>query len=393
MNAPFDPPRGRNRLAFGTRAIHGGQSHDPTTGAVMVPIYATSTFAQQSPGVHKGFEYARSQNPTRFAFERAVADLESGTAAFAFASGLAAISTVLELLDAGAHVVATDDIYGGTFRLLERVRKRSAGLQVSFADFTDLQSVEAAIRPETRMLWVETPTNPLLRVVDLEAVAALAKRRGLIAVADNTFSSPFIQRPLELGLDVVVHSTTKYLNGHSDMVGGVAVVGDNGELAERLKFLQNAVGAISGPFDSFLALRGLKTLALRMERHSTNGLAIARWLEGRHGIRRVRYPGLESHPQHAVAAKQMHAFGGMISVELDRDLAGVKRFLERVQLFTLAESLGGVESLIEHPALMTHGSIPAAQREKIGITDGLVRLSAGIEDAEDLIADLDQALS
>lgn len=393
MNAPVGPPHGRNRLAFGTRTIHGGQSHDPTTGAVMVPIYATSTYAQASPGVHKGFEYARSQNPTRFAFERAVADLESGAAAFAFASGLAAIATVLELNDAGAHVVATDDIYGGTFRLMERVRKRSAGLQASFADFTDLAAVEAAIRPETRMLWVETPTNPLLRVVDLEAVAALARRRGLIAVADNTFCSPFIQRPLELGLDIVVHSTTKYLNGHSDMVGGVAVVGDNADLAERLKFLQNAVGAISGPFDSFLALRGLKTLALRMERHSANGLKIAQWLEGRPGIRRVLYPGLESHPQHPVAARQMHAFGGMISVELDRDLAGTKRFLERTQLFTLAESLGGVESLIEHPALMTHGSIPAEKRAALGITDGLVRLSAGIEDADDLIADLDQALA
>ncbi|RWB54454.1 cystathionine gamma-synthase [Mesorhizobium sp.] len=384
---------GRNRLAFSTRTIHGGQSHDPTTGAVMVPIYATSTYGQQSPGVHKGFEYARSQNPTRFAFERAVADLESGTAAFAFASGLASISTVLELLDAGAHIVATDDIYGGTFRLLERVRKRSAGLEVSFADFTDLAAVEAAIKPETKLLWVETPTNPLLRIVDLEAVAALAKRKGLLTVADNTFASPYIQRPLELGIDIVVHSTTKYLNGHSDMVGGVAVVGDDKDLADRLKFLQNAIGAISGPFDSFLALRGIKTLALRMERHSTNGLKIAQWLEGRKDVRRVIYPGLASHPQHEIAKRQMHAFGGMISVDLDRDLAGTKRFLERTQLFTLAESLGGVESLIEHPALMTHGSIPAEKRGAIGISDSLVRLSAGIEDGDDLIADLEQALA
>ncbi|RUW77076.1 MULTISPECIES: cystathionine gamma-synthase [unclassified Mesorhizobium] len=383
---------GKNRLAFSTRTIHGGQSHDPTTGAVMVPIYATSTYGQQSPGVHKGFEYARSQNPTRFAFERAVADLESGTRAFAFASGLASISTVLELLDAGAHIVATDDIYGGTFRLLERVRKRSAGLQVSFADFTDLAAVEAAIRPETKLLWVETPTNPLLRIVDLEAVAALAKRKGLLTVADNTFCSPYIQRPLELGIDIVVHSTTKYLNGHSDMVGGVAVVGDDKDLADRLKFLQNAIGAISGPFDSFLALRGIKTLALRMERHSANGLKIAQWLESRNDVRRVIYPGLASHPQHEIAKRQMHAFGGMISVELDRDLAGTKRFLERTQLFTLAESLGGVESLIEHPALMTHGSIPAEKRGAIGISDSLVRLSAGIEDGDDLIADLEQAL-
>ncbi|MDG4876596.1 cystathionine gamma-synthase [Mesorhizobium sp. WSM4935] len=383
---------GKNRLAFSTRAIHGGQSHDPLTGAVMVPIYATSTYGQQSPGVHKGFEYARSQNPTRFAFERAVADLESGSAAFAFASGLAAIGTVLELLDSGAHIVATDDIYGGSFRLMERVRKRSAGLEVSFADFTDLAAVEAAIRPETKLLWVETPTNPLLRIVDLEAVAALARRKGLLTVADNTFCSPYLQRPLELGIDIVVHSTTKYLNGHSDMVGGVAVVGDNKDLADRLKFLQNAIGAISGPFDSFLALRGIKTLALRMERHSANGLKIAQWLETRKDIRRVIYPGLASHPQHSIAVQQMHAFGGMISVDLDRDLAGTKRFLERTQLFTLAESLGGVESLIEHPALMTHGSIPAEKRGAIGISDSLVRLSCGIEDGDDLIADLQQAL-
>jgi cystathionine gamma-lyase len=387
MNQPL-----KNRLAFSTRAIHGGQSHDPTTGAVMVPIYATSTYAQESPGVHKGYEYARSQNPTRMAFERAVADLESGSAGFAFASGLAGIGTIFELLDSGAHVVATDDIYGGTFRLLQRVRSRSAGLSVSFVDFTDLDAVEKAIRPETKMLWVETPTNPLLKVIDLEGVAALAKRHGLIAVADNTFASPYIQRPLELGIDIVAHSTTKYLNGHSDMVGGVVVVGENADLADRLKFLQNAVGAISGPFDSFLALRGVKTLALRMERHSANGLKIARWLEGRNDVRRVFYPGLESHSQHAVAKRQMHAFGGMVTAVLDRDLAGTKRFLERVQLFTLAESLGGVESLVEHPALMTHGSIPADKREAVGISDSLVRLSCGIEDCDDLIADLEQAL-
>lgn len=383
----------KNRLAFSTRTIHGGQSHDPTTGAVMVPIYATSTYGQQSPGVHKGFEYARSQNPTRFAFERAIADLESGSAGFAFASGLAAIATVLELLDSGAHIVATDDIYGGTFRLLERVRKRSAGLEVSFVDFTDLAAVEAAIRPETKVLWVETPTNPLLRVVDLEGVAALAKRKGVLSVADNTFCSPYLQRPLELGIDIVVHSTTKYLNGHSDMVGGCVVVGDNKDLRDQLKFLQNAIGAISGPFDSFLALRGIKTLALRMERHSQNGAKIARWLEARKDVRRVIYPGLESHPQHAIAKAQMFHFGGMITVELNRDLAATKRFLERTQLFTLAESLGGVESLIEHPALMTHGSIPAEKRAEIGISDSLVRLSAGIEDGDDLIADLEQALA
>jgi cystathionine gamma-lyase len=383
----------KNRLAFATRTIHGGQSHDPTTGAVMVPIYATSTYAQQSPGVHKGFEYARSQNPTRFAFERAIADLESGSAGFAFASGLAAIGTVLELLDAGAHIVATDDIYGGTFRLLQRVRKRSANLDITFVDFTDLAKVEAAIRPETKMLWVETPTNPLLRIIDLEGVAALARRKGVISVADNTFASPYIQRPLELGIDLVVHSTTKYLNGHSDMVGGSVVVGENREISDQLKFLQNAIGAISGPFDSFLALRGLKTLALRVQRHSENGLKIARWLEARSDVRRVIYPGLESHPQHEIAKAQMHAFGGIVSVELDRDLAATKRFLERTQLFALAESLGGVESLIEHPAIMTHASIPAEQRVALGISDSLVRISAGIEDGDDLIADLDQALA
>lgn len=388
MNQPLKP----NRLAFETRTIHGGQSHDPLTGAVMVPIYATSTFAQESPGVHKGFEYGRSQNPTRFAFERAIADLESGTAGFAFASGLAAIAMTLELLSVGDHIVATDDLYGGTFRLLDKVRKRTAGLEVSFVDFTDLAAVEAAIRPETKLLWIETPTNPLLRIIDLEAVAALARQRGLITVADNTFASPYIQRPLELGIDIVVHSTTKYLNGHSDMIGGTVVVGGRQEIVDQIRFLQNAVGAISGPFDSFLALRGLKTLALRMQRHSENGLAIARWLEGRPEVRRVLYPGLESHPQHAVAKRQMHAFGGMISVEFDRDLAGTKRFLERVRLFTLAESLGGVESLIEHPATMTHASIPLAQREALGISDGLVRFSAGIEAGEDLIADIEQAL-
>jgi cystathionine gamma-lyase len=383
----------RNRLAFSTRTVHGGQSHDPTTGAVMVPIYATSTYAQQSPGVHKGYDYARTKNPTRMAFERCIADLESGAAGFAFASGLAGIATVFELLDSGAHIVATDDIYGGTFRLLDRVRRRSAGLDVTFVDFTDLAAVEAAIRPETRMLWAETPTNPLLRVVDLEGVAALARRRGIISVADNTFASPFIQRPLELGINIVVHSTTKYLNGHSDMVGGAVVVGENRELEDRLRFLQNAIGGISGPFDSFLALRGLKTLALRMERHSLNGQKIAAWLESRRDVKRVLYPGLPSHPQHDVAKRQMHGFGGMVTAELDRDLAGTKRMLERVRIFALAESLGGVESLIEHPAIMTHGSIPAETRDALGISPSLIRISAGIEEADDLIADLDQALA
>jgi cystathionine gamma-lyase len=385
---------GKNRLAFSTRTIHGGQSHDPTTGAVMVPIYATSTYAQESPGVHKGFEYSRSQNPTRFAFERAVANLESGSAAYAFSSGLAANSTILELLDAGDHLIATDDLYGGTYRLFERVRRRTMGMSFSMVDMTSPELIEAAITPKTRMIWVETPTNPTLQLVDLEAVAAIGKRHGILTVADNTFASPFIQRPLELGIDIVVHSTTKYLNGHSDMVGGVAAVGDNPGLIDQMKFLQNAIGSISSPFDSFLALRGLKTLALRMQRHCDSGLRIARWLEGRDDVAKVIYPGLESHPQHALAKKQMlGGFGGIISFELKRDLEGTKRVLERTQLFTLAESLGGVESLIEHPAIMTHASIPAAQRAAIGISDSLIRLSVGIEDCDDLIADLDAALS
>ncbi|MFL5237801.1 MAG: cystathionine gamma-synthase [Rhizomicrobium sp.] len=386
--------RGSNRLAFATRTIHAGQHPDPTTGAVMVPIYASSTYAQESPGVHKGYEYSRSQNPTRQAFERCIADLESGTEGFAFASGMAAEATVLDLLNTGDHVVVSDDVYGGTFRLFERVRKASAGLSFDFVDMSDTGNVERALRPETRMIWVETPTNPLLKLADLSAIAALAKKRGALAVADNTFASPFVQRPLEHGFDIVVHSTTKYLNGHSDVVSGCAVVGENPELAERLRFLQNAVGAIAGPFDSFLALRGLKTLALRMERHCTNALKIARWLDSRkNDVARVIYPGLESHPQHALAKRQMAAFGGIVTVVLTRDLAGTNRMLERCRLFTLAESLGGVESLIEHPAIMTHASVPPEKRDELGISDSLVRLSCGVEDADDLIADLEQALT
>jgi cystathionine gamma-lyase len=381
-----------NRLDFATRCIHAGQEPDPTTGAVMMPIYATSTYVQQSPGVNKGYDYARTKNPTRMAFERCIADLEGGRAAFAFASGLAAISTSLECLDQGSHVISVDDLYGGSRRLFERVRKRSMGIEVSYLDLSDPDAIEAEIRPNTRLVWVETPTNPLLKLVDLERVAAIAKKRGIWAAADNTFASPYVQRPLEHGFDLVVHSTTKYLNGHSDMVGGVAVVADNAELSERLKFLQNAVGAIQGPFDSFLALRGLKTLALRMERHCTSGLKIASWLERHPKVGRVFYPGLASHPQHALANKQMHAFGGMISAELNGTLDDARRFLERCQLFALAESLGGVESLIEHPALMTHGSVPVDVRAALGISDTLVRLSVGIEDPDDLIADLDAAL-
>ncbi len=386
-------PAGGDRVPrFATRVIHAGQSPDPTTGAVMTPIYATSTYVQQSPGVHKGFEYSRTQNPTRFAFERCVADLEEGTAGFAFASGLAATATVLELMDHGSHVLVCDDLYGGSFRLFEQVRRRSADLSFTYVDPADLTAFEAAIRPNTRMLWIETPSNPLLKLADLEALGNVARRHNLISVADNTFATPYIQRPIALGFDIVVHSTTKYLNGHSDMVGGVAVVGRRPDLAERLRFLQNAVGAVSGPFDSFLALRGVKTLALRMERHCENALRIAEWLESRRDVLRVHYPGLASHPQHGLARRQMSGFGGMVSAVLDGGVGRARRFLERCQIFALAESLGGVESLIEHPALMTHASIPPAQRAAIGIDDGLVRLSVGVEHVDDLIADLDAAL-
>ncbi|WP_337185510.1 cystathionine gamma-synthase [Phenylobacterium sp.] len=387
------PSHGRNRLDFATRAIHGGQEHDPTTGAVMPPIYATSTYAQASPGVHTGFEYSRSQNPTRFALERGLADLESGTKGYAFASGLAAIATLLEVLDAGDHIVASEDLYGGSFRLFDKVRQRSSGLQATYVDLADLAAVEAAITPRTRMVWVETPTNPLLRLADLEALAGLCKARGLIAAADNTFASPYVQRPLELGFDVVMHSTTKYIGGHSDVVGGALVVGDNAALRDQLTFLQNAIGSVASPFDSFLTLRGMKTLALRMQRHCENAQAVAEWLAARSEVARVIYPGLPSHPQHALAKRQMAGFGGMITAVLDRDLEGTKRMLERTRLFTLAESLGGVESLIEHPAIMTHASIPAETRARIGIADGLIRLSVGVENAADLIADLEQALA
>src|SRR5215472_12551301 len=381
-----------NQLDFSTRCVHAGQEPDPTTGAVMMPIYTTSTYVQESPGVHKVYDYARTKNPTRMAFERCVADLEGGSAGFAFASGLAAIATVLECLDHGAHIVAVDDLYGGSRRLFERVRTRSAGISATYVDLSEPDALKAAIRPTTRLLWIESPTNPLLKLVDLERVAAIARAHGILAVADNTFASPYVQRPLEHGFDLVVHSTTKYLNGHSDMVGGVAVVGENAELRDRLTFLQNAVGAIQGPFDSFLALRGLKTLALRMERHCASALKIAQWLERHPKVRNVYYPGLESHPQHALAKRQMHAFGGMIAVELAGGLAEAKKFLERCRLFALAESLGGVESLIEHPALMTHGSVPSEVRAALGIGDSLVRLSVGIEEPDDLIADLAAAL-
>jgi cystathionine gamma-lyase len=381
---------------FATRVIHAGQSPDPSTGAIMPPIYATSTFVQQSPGVHKGLDYGRSHNPTRWALERCVADLESGAQAYAFASGMAAIATVLECLDAGAHIVAGDDLYGGTFRLFERVRKRSAGHRFTFVDMSNIDQLTAALRPETKMVWVETPSNPLLKLADLAGIAELCRRRNIIAAADNTFASPWVQRPLESGFDVVVHSTTKYLNGHSDVIGGVAVVGADERLAsmrEQLGFLQNAVGGIAGPFDSFLTLRGIKTLALRMQRHCENALALAQWLEAQPNVKKVRYPGLPSHPHHALARRQMHGFGGMISLDLATDLAGTTRFLEHCEVFALAESLGGVESLIEHPAIMTHATIPAAQRSQLGIGDSLVRLSVGVESVDDLQRDLARALA
>jgi len=377
---------------FATLAIHAGQPPDPATGAIVTPIYATSTYVQASPGEHKGFEYSRSQNPTRFAYEDCVASLESGHAGFAFASGLAATSTVLELLDARSHVIALDDLYGGSRRLFERVRTRSAGLEFSYADMQTRESIEALIKPNTRMIWLETPSNPLLNLVDLEMVADIAKSRGLLAVADNTFATPWAQRPIERGFDLVVHSATKYIGGHSDLIGGVAVAAHL-ELSEQLRFLQNAIGAIASPFDSFLALRGLKTLALRMERHSANALAVAQYLESHPKIARVVYPGLPSHPRHELAKRQMDGFGGMVAAELKGGLAESRRFLEGCRLFALAESLGGVESLIEHPAIMTHASVPAEVRQAVGISDGLVRISVGIEDVEDLLADLEEALA
>ncbi len=378
---------------FATRAIHAGQSPDPSTGAVMQPIYATSTYAQESPGKHKGYEYSRTQNPTRMAYERCVADLEDGTRGFAFASGMAATATILDLLDSGSHVIAMDDMYGGTYRLFERVRKRSAGLKFSYVDLREPKALAAAIRPETRLIWVETPSNPLLKLVDLAMVAEVAHRHKIMTVCDNTFASPYIQRPIEYGFDLVMHSATKYLNGHSDMVGGMVVVGERADLAEQLAFLQNSIGAVAGPFDSFLALRGLKTLALRMERHCSNALELASWLEKHPRVEHVVYPGLRSHPQQGLAKRQMRAFGGMVTIFLRGGKSEARRFLERCRLFTLAESLGGVESLIEHPGIMTHASVPQEVRATLGVSDSLVRLSVGVEDASDLRADLEQAFA
>ncbi len=371
-----------------TRTIHAGQEPDPSTGAIMTPIYATSTYVQESPGKHKGFDYSRSINPTRLAYEKCVADLESGTRGWAFASGLAAMATALDALDSGSHVVASDDLYGGTFRLFEKVRRRSANLDFTFVDLTDASKFEKSIKQNTRMVWIETPSNPLLKIIDIEAIAKIAREKKIISVSDNTFATPWIQRPIESGFDMVIHSATKYLNGHSDMVGGVIVVGENKELADQIAFLQNSVGAIAGPFDSFLALRGLKTLALRMERHCSNALEIARWLEEQPQVKSVHYPGLKIHPQHDLARQQMRGFGGIVTIILKTDLEGTRRFLENTHLFALAESLGGVESLIDHPAIMTHASVPKEQREKLGISDSLVRLSVGVEGVRDLIDDL-----
>jgi cystathionine gamma-lyase len=381
----------QKRHGMGTRAIHAGQHPDPSTGAIMTPIYATSTYVQESPGKHKGYEYSRTQNPTRMAYERCVADLEGGVAGFAFASGLAAASTVLDVLDSGSHIIAMDDLYGGSYRLFEKVRRRSAGLDFSFIDLNDGAALKAALKPNTRMIWAETPTNPMLKLVDLTKVAAFAKKHGLILVVDSTFCSPMIQRPLEHGADLVLHSATKYLNGHSDMVGGIVVAG-NEDLAQKMGFLQNSVGAVAGPFDAFLAMRGLKTLHLRMKAHCASALELAAWLEKHPAVERVIYPGLKSHPQHALAKRQMRGFGGIITIEVKGGLKKARRVLERCELFSLAESLGGVESLIEHPAIMTHASVPAANRKRLGISDGLIRLSVGVEDVEDLRDELAAAL-
>jgi len=387
MNRKTEKPMG-----LGTRAIHAGQSPDPSTGAIMVPIYATSTYVQSSPGVHQGYEYSRTQNPTRMAYERCVADLEGGSQGYAFASGLGGASTVLDLLDSGSHVIAMNDLYGGSYRLFERVRRRSAGLDFTFLDLNDGAALKASLKPNTRMIWAETPTNPMLTVVDLAKVGAFARKHKLIFVVDNTFCSPILQRPIEYGADLVLHSATKYLNGHSDMVGGIVVAGGNKDLAEQMAFLHNSVGAVAGPFDSFLAMRGLKTLHLRMRAHCAGASVLAGWLEKHPAVQRVIYPGLKTHPQYALAKRQMDGPGGIISVEVKGGLRRARRVLERCKLFALAESLGGVESLIEHPGIMTHASIPAANRKRLGISDGLIRLSVGVEDIDDLRAELDDAL-
>ncbi len=380
-----------NQTGFGTRAIHAGQDPDPQTGAVMTPIYQTSTYAQASPGVHRGYEYSRTDNPTRTAYQACVAALEGGKHALAFASGLATTHAIIQSLKAGDHVVCCDDVYGGTFRIFDKVF-RNHGIDFTFVDLSDLKKAEGAFKPNTKLLWMETPTNPMLKILDIAALCAIARSKGALSVVDNTFMSSYFQKPLQLGADIVVHSVTKYMNGHSDVVGGILVT-NSSDLHAKLKFLQNAVGAVPAPMDCFLVMRGLKTLHVRMERHAQNAMAIARHLEKHPAIQKVIYPGLESHPQHGIARKQMSGFGGMITFFIKGGLPEARKFLEKVKLFTLAESLGGVESLIEHPAIMTHASIPAETRKELGIHDNLIRMSVGIEDLSDLIGDLDQALT
>ena len=384
----------KNTQGFATKAIHSGQEPDPSTGAIIGPIYTSSTYVQESPGEHKGFDYSRTSNPTRKALEICMTDLEEGGQGFAFSSGMAATATVLELLDTGDHIISMDDLYGGTYRLFENVRKRSSGLEFSYSNLSSLEGLESLLKPNSRMIWVESPSNPLLKIVDLEKVSAFAKKHNLISVCDNTFCSSYVQKPLNLGFDVVLHSATKYLNGHSDVIGGLVVSSQEREdLAEQLAFLSNSIGSIMSPFDSFLVLRSLKTLAVRMEKHCENAFEIASFLEKHEVIEKIYYPGLSNHPNHEIAKKQMNGFGGMITVVLKGGLKTATTFLERTKLFALAESLGGVESLIEHPAIMTHASIPAEVRKDHGIEDGLVRLSVGIESVEDLLDDLNQALS
>lgn len=378
-----------SKMKFNTRAIHAGQSPDPTTGAIMTPVYLTSTYVQESPGVHKGWEYSRTHNPTRRAYEDCIASLESGKYGFAFASGCAATTTVMHLLTAGDHVVAMDDMYGGTFRLFDKVL-RHHGLEFSYTDLTDVANVEKALKPNTKMIWVETPTNPTLKLADIKKISAIAAAKGILVVVDNTFMSPYFQRPLELGANIVVHSATKYIGGHSDVVGGVAVTSDKA-IADKIQFLSNSMGGVQGAFDAFLALRSLKTLPLRMKAHAENGMKVAQFLEKHPQVERIIYPGLASHPQHELAKQQMSGFGGMITFFIKGGMNSARKFLESVEVFALAESLGGVESLIEHPAIMTHASVPPEQRKALGIDDSLIRLSVGVEDIDDLLHDLDQA--
>ena len=383
----------KDKKGFDTRAIHAGQKNDPVTGAVMTPIYATSTYAQESPGVHKGYEYSRTSNPTRKALEDCIASLENGDQGFAFASGMAATSTILELLDSGDHVIASDDLYGGTYRLMEDVRKRTSSLDFSFVDFSNTSNILDAIKPNTKMLWLETPSNPLLKITDLEEVSSIMENKNIIKVCDNTFSSPRIQQPLDFGFDIVMHSATKYIGGHSDVVAGLAVTSkERSDLSERLAYLINASGGMTGPFDSFMLLRSLKTLSIRMEKHSENAQRVAEFLESHPLVSKTIYPGLKSHPEYNIAKKQMKLFGGMVTFVVSGGLSQAKKVLENLEIFTLAESLGGAESLAEHPAIMTHASIPKETREALGIDDGLIRLSVGIETAEDLINDLKNAL-